>query len=151
MKTVRILGIGSPAGDDQAGWLVVDELRARGLADGAGVSIDKLDRPGAGLVALLDKVEYAILVDAMRRGDTPGTIHVFSPFDGGVPEADLSSHGFGVLAALALAQALGSLPSRVEIIGIEVASTEPGAAVAPAVRAAARDVAHRISAALGDG
>ena len=31
MSRVRILGIGSPSGDDQAGWLTIDALLAGGL------------------------------------------------------------------------------------------------------------------------
>lgn len=149
MKPVRILGIGSPSSDDQAGWLVIDALQALGVAKGRGVVVDKLDRPGAGLVALLDDAEYAILVDAMQTGAPPGTLHCFNPADGPLPRADLSSHGFGVLAALALAQALGSLPPRVEVVGIEIARAEPGDVVSAPVRSAVEEVARQITMALG--
>ncbi len=57
MTRVRILGIGSPAGDDRAGWLVVDALRERGLAHAAGVELDKLDRPH----------RVHLIVESMRR------------------------------------------------------------------------------------
>lgn len=146
MKPVRILGIGSPSGDDQAGWLVIDALHALGCANGMGVVTGKLDRPGAGLVALLDDAEHAILVDAMQSGSSPGTLHCFNPADGPLPVAELSSHGFGVLAALALAQALGSLPPRVEVYGIEIASAQPGDAVSAPVRLAIHALAERIAA-----
>lgn len=149
MKPVHILGIGSPAGDDQAGWLVVDVLQALGVANGTGVVVDKLDRPGAGLVALLEDAEHAILVDAMQSGAPPGTLHHFIPADGPLPVTDLSSHGFGVLAALALAQALGSLPSRVEVVGIEIACAEPGGSVSAPVRYAVEEAARRITERLG--
>jgi Ni,Fe-hydrogenase maturation factor len=61
MSRVRILGIGSPSGDDQAGWLVADALQDAGLED---VDIDKLDRPGTSLIPLL-AVSRLILIDAM--------------------------------------------------------------------------------------
>ena len=146
--TLHIYGVGSPSGDDQAGWLVVDALEALGVASGADVVIAKLDRPGAGLVARLDAAGHAILIDAMQSGAPPGTLHRFDPADGPLPAADLSSHGFGVFAALALAQALGRLPPRVEVIGIEIAQAALGDAVSEPVRSAAAKLARRIAATL---
>lgn len=145
---LHIYGIGSPSGDDQAGWLVVDALTALGVGSGAGVVIAKLDRPGAGLVARLDAAEHAILIDAMQSGAPPGTLHRFDPAEVPLPAADLSSHGFGVFAALALAQALGKLPPRVEVIGIEIAQAAPGGAVSAPVRSAAGRVARQLAATL---
>ena len=46
MSRIHIFGIGSPAGDDQAGWLTVDALFAAGLHSEDGFVIEKLDRPG---------------------------------------------------------------------------------------------------------
>lgn len=149
MNWVRILGIGSPAGDDQAGWLVVDALLAAGAA-GEGVGIDKLDRPGAGLIPLLEGVSWVILVDAMQNGGPPGSIRHFDrdswPGYGG----GLSSHGFGVLDALALARELGSLPPRLDLYGIEIGSAGPGEAAGTAVQAAARQLARHLAAELGE-
>lgn len=145
---LHIYGIGSPSGDDQAGWLVVDALTALGVGSGADVVIAKLDRPGAGLVARLDAAEHAILIDAMQSGAPPGTLHRFDPAEVPLPAADLSSHGFGVFAALALAQALGKLPPRVEVIGIEIAQAAPGGAVSAPVRSAAGRVARQLAATL---
>lgn len=145
MKPVRILGIGSPAGDDQAGWLTIDALRALGVSERPDIVLDTLDRPGAGLVALLDGAEHVLLIDALCSGGTPGDIRHFNANDWPAPGADLSSHGFGVLAALALAQALGSLPQRVEVYGIEIASAQAGAPISATVRAAAQTLARRIA------
>ncbi len=143
--TLHILGIGSPSGDDQAGWLVVDALRARGVEAGGHVALAKLDRPGASLLARLEGADHVILVDALQSDGTPGEIHRWIDVDWSLAGADLSSHGFGVLAALALAQALGSLPQRVEVVGIEIASAEPGAPVSPSVRQAVAQLAERLA------
>ncbi|MBS1147427.1 MAG: hypothetical protein H6R08_1603, partial [Proteobacteria bacterium] len=43
MSGVRILGVGSPSGDDQAGWLTVDALLAEGM-QAPRIDIQKLDR-----------------------------------------------------------------------------------------------------------
>ena len=143
--TLHILGIGSPAGDDQAGWLVVDALQARGVDANGRVALSKLDRPGASLLACLEGADRVILVDALQSGGTPGEIHRWIDADWATTGADLSSHGFGVLAALALAQALGSLPQQVEVVGIEIASAEPGTPVSPAVRQVVEELAAQLA------
>jgi hydrogenase maturation protease len=144
MSRVRILGIGSPSGDDQAGWLTVDALQ------GYGIDASKLDRPGAHLVSLLADADHVILIDAMRGGGgEPGKIRRFERHDWRSYGQGLSSHGFGVLDALSLAEALGCLPERLDLYGIEIAAAHPGEAPGAAVRAAATLLAARIAASLG--
>jgi hydrogenase maturation protease len=124
---VRIIGIGSPSGDDQAGWLVVDALAARAdLAQRPDLRIEKLDRPGAALVERLGDADHAILIDAVQSGAAPGTLHRLREGEWAGWRGGLSSHGFGVFDALALAQALQALPPRLDVYGIEIASAEPG-------------------------
>lgn len=146
--TIRVFGIGSPSGDDQAGWLVVDALRAAGL-EGRGIVVEKLDRPGAALVGLLEGTSHAILVDAMQGSGAPGSICRFGRDSWPGYRQGISSHGFGVFAALSLGQALGSLPPRLDLYGIEIASAGPGEAPGAAVQAEAKRLAARILAELG--
>jgi hydrogenase maturation protease len=147
MSRVRILGIGSPSGDDQAGWLTIDALLAAGL-DGA--VIEKLDRPGANLVPLLENASRVILIDAMAGSGRVGEIRRFDQKDWPAYCQGLSSHGFGVLAALSLAQALGSLPPRLDLYGIEIGSANPGDAPCMDVQAAAQRLAAMIASSLSD-
>jgi len=144
MRRVRILGIGSPAGDDQAGWRVVDALRAR-LGARADVALDKLDRPGAGLLAHLEDATHVVLIDAVSSGAAPGTIRRVDRADWRNHAGGLSSHGFGVFDALALAEALGSLPPALALYGVEIGAAEPGDDLTPAVRAAVDELAARIA------
>ena len=143
MSRVRVLGIGSPSGDDEAGWLVVDALQEYGIDAG------KLDRPGATLVSLLAGVEHVILIDAMQGGGVPGQVRRFEGRDWRGYGQGLSSHGFGVLDALSLAEALGCLPERLDLYGIEIAAAHPGEAPGAAVRATATLLAARIAVSLG--
>ena len=143
---VRIFGIGSPSGDDQAGWLTIDALRAH--VGGEGIVIEKLDRPGANLIPLLNDADWVILVDAMQSGNQPGCIKRFDARDWPAYGRGLSSHGLGVLDALLLARELGGLPPRLHLYGIEIGLAGPGEQVGNAVQAATRRLARRIVAGL---
>lgn len=148
MMGVRILGIGSPSGDDQAGWLTVDALFAAGLRSEDGLVIEKLDRPGTSLIPLLDNAAWVILVDAMQGSGPAGRIRHFDLADWPQHTKGLSTHGIGVLDALSLASALGSLPPRLDLYGIEIGSANPGAPAADEIASAARQLAGCIAAAV---
>ncbi len=145
---VRVIGIGSPSGDDQAGWRVVDALATRAFGGSDDVLLEKLDRPGAGLIERFASAECVILVDAVCSGAAPGHLHHLCESDWEAYRGDLSSHGFGVFDALALAQALQVLPPRLEVYGIEIASAEPGTLPGAAVCAAVERLADRLAAVL---
>lgn len=147
MIALRILGIGSPSGDDQAGWLTVDALLAEGVQS-TEIDIQKLDRPGAHLVSLLDDAAWVILIDAIQSQEPAGHIRHFCAADWPAYRHGLSSHGLGVLDALALARELGSLPSRLDLYGIEIGAANPGEPAGSEVRAAAQQLARRIAADL---
>jgi hydrogenase maturation protease len=72
---IRIIGIGSPFGDDAVGLEV-----ARRLAEAPPPNCDVVaaDRPGTDLIELLRDIQGAILVDAVRSGAPPGTLHELS-------------------------------------------------------------------------
>ena len=152
MNRVRILGIGSPSGDDQAGWLTVDALAACGVHADRELAIEKLDRPGANLISLLENTDWVILVDAMQSGGQPGRIRHFDRSEWPAYHHGLSSHGLGVLDALLLAQALVSLPPRLDLYGIEIGSAdpdgEPGACIQQAARQLARHIVTELNAAM---
>jgi hydrogenase maturation protease len=146
MSQVCIFGIGSPSGDDQAGWLTIDALLASRLDGAAAFAIEKLDRPGANLISRLDNASRVILVDAMQGRGQAGRIHRFDQTDWPGFSHGLSSHGFGVLDALSLARELGILPPKLEIYGIEIAAVKPGDLPSAAIQAAAQQLARLIAA-----
>jgi len=148
MSRVRILGIGSPSGDDQAGWLTIDALAACGVRADRELGIDRLDRPGAHLISLLENAGRVLLVDAMQSGNQPGRIKRFDQNAWQDYTHGLSSHGLGVLDALSLARELGKLPPRIDLYGIEIATAGPGDQVSVEVHAAAQQLARRIAADL---
>jgi hydrogenase maturation protease len=141
MNRALVVGVGSPAGDDQAGWRVVDLLGAR-LPDGArALAI----RAPSQLWSVLDDREKLILIDAARTGRPPGTAFRLVWPDPAVETSfGPSSHGVGLGAALALADRLGKLPGRVVLFGIEGQDWGPAEDVSPAVARALPGVCEQV-------
>lgn len=127
-------------GDDAVGLLVGDRLREAGIA-----VTECADEPTR-LLDGWDGVELLVLVDAVRSGAPPGTVHRVELGERGVPpELELtSSHAFGVEQTIELARALGRLPERVVAYGIEAAVLGAGSAVSDAVAAAVEPVANAV-------
>ena len=151
MTPVRIIGIGSPFGDDRLGWDVVDALEASGLLSGfapAWVSANRCDRPGSALLALTQGAEAIILIDAMRTGRAPGTICRLAIHELQAAAGVVSSHGLGVAESLALGQALELLPPTVAIYGIEAQQTAPESGVSLRASAAVPTLLQAIAAEL---
>jgi len=127
-------------GDDAAG-LEVAGLLAGTLPDGVGL----LEREGepTSLIDSWEGAEAVWLVDAVSSGAPAGTVH---RLDAGVEELPrelfhASTHAFGLAEAVELARALGRLPARTIVFGIEGARFEAGDELSAAVGGAAREVA----------
>jgi hydrogenase maturation protease len=114
----RIIGLGSPYGDDQVGWRVIELLRGR-LPDA--IDLLALDRPGAALINWMRQVEHLVLIDAVVSGETPGSLVKLQPADLQPANERLSSHSLALTDAFQLAERLDCLPQRVDIYGIELA------------------------------
>jgi hydrogenase maturation protease len=138
---VRILAVGSPHGDDRACWEVVEWLGQRPVP---GVEAAVLAGP-LDLLGLLEGCTRLVVVDACRSGAAPGTVvRIDWPDARLYGSAGPSSHGVGVAEALALAEALGKLPPRVTLIGVEVGICGPGAEMGPEVQAALPELYRQI-------
>ena len=133
---LRIVGLGSPFGDDRLGWVALEMLQGSAALNegGAGnISFVVLDRPGALLLTHLHDAERVIVVDAVRSGAPPGTLHRLEPGKWAASES-VSSHGFGLAAALELARALDDLPPHLVLHGIEIDPSNAGFSLSEAVR-----------------
>ena len=113
----RIIGIGSPVAGDDLGWLAIDWLRDAGFDRYA--ELLTLDRPGPALLDHLQPAGSVILIDAMEANLAPGTVRELPLEDLIVTARPPSSHEFGLAETLALARALGTLPQRLHVIGIQ--------------------------------
>ena len=140
-------------GDDGFGPRVIDLLSHRPLPD----NVVLRDLGTAGLTVASDLGEYdlAIFLDVMKEGGEPGTLYKrevrVKEIDAWeVKElASLSLHEAGLEGLLKLAKALGTLPSRVLLIGCEPKSLEPGLDLSKEVEGATVEAASLVLKILG--
>jgi hydrogenase maturation protease len=128
-----VLGIGNAwQGDDAAGLAAARRLRERAPE---GVDVRELEGEPVSIVDALDGATEAFLVDAVRSGAEPGTVHRLDVTNEPVPAtlSAASTHTLGVGEAVELARALGRLPGRVVLYGIEAESIAAGDELTPAV------------------
>jgi hydrogenase maturation protease len=140
-----VLGVGNPdRGDDAVGRMVARSLRTRVESD---VRVVEQDGEVTALLAALQTAPRVWLIDAARSGAPPGTIHRIdcSAANPALPRGTVSSHGFGVAEAIALARALGVLPAQCIVYAVEAEAFVSGAALSPPVANAADRLAARIA------
>jgi hydrogenase maturation protease len=111
------------------GPLAAERLRAAGVP-----VLDCADEPTR-LLDLWDGLDTVVVVDALRSGAPPGTLHRVDVGDGPLPrELRLAStHALGIADALELGRALGRAPRRVVVLGVEGASFGMGEELSPEV------------------
>ena len=113
-----VAGIGNVfLGDDGFGVEVARRLGERELP--AGVDVADFGIRGMDLVyALGDDYDAAIFVDAVPRGQAPGTLYVIEP-EVDQNELSLDTHGMDPVKVLRLAGELGPVPERLLVLGCE--------------------------------
>jgi hydrogenase maturation protease len=107
-------------GDDGFGVEVARSLSKRQLPEG--VSVKDYGIRGFDLAyALLDPWDLVIIVDALSRGETTGTLYVVEPELNGPAAAntDLNPHGMDPVRVLSLAASMGSISAQVLVVGCE--------------------------------
>jgi hydrogenase maturation protease len=149
-----VLGVGNAwAGDDAAGLLVARMVRER--APGSVAVIEHEGEPTA-LLDVWDRAKLAIAVDATSGGGGPGAVRVMEATHEPLPAhlTGTSTHAYGLADAIELARALGRLPERLIVVGIEgerfEAGAEPGAAVRGALERATEQVLALLPTARAD-
>lgn len=140
--TPVIIGLGSSHGDDGAGWIVVDHLRAQGWPDDqvrrAVHPSDLLDwcAPDRPLI-LCDACDGPDPVGTLRRRCWPHATWPTPPMRG--------THDLPLPAVLELGRIIGRLPPEVAVWTIEGRDWTPHADVSPAVAEAAVALAATIT------
>jgi hydrogenase maturation protease len=95
--------------------------------------------------------DAAVVVDATSSGAKPGTIIRLDVAATAVRSSlfRYSSHAFGLAEAIELARALGQLPRRLLVFGIEGADFTMGEGLSPEVNAAVPTVVAAITDEMG--
>jgi hydrogenase maturation protease len=136
----RVLALGNPyRQDDGVGPWMAEQLRQ------AGLEVLEVGDDLTRLVEGLAGADEAWVIEAVASSQPPGTLHVLEV--GSAPLAAferLSSHTFGLSEALELARALGVLPPRTVILGIEGRCFGSGEGLSPEVMDAARKLLQAI-------
>ena len=106
-----------------------------------------LDGEATQLVDAWDGRRMAIVIDAIRRGDPPGTVHRLEVGRQPLPPAfnHPSTHGAGLESAVALGQALDRIPGSLVLYGIEPADLAEGPGLSEAVEAALEGLVNRVA------
>jgi hydrogenase maturation protease len=117
-RTVLVAGIGNVfLADDGFGVEVARRLAQRELP--GGVKVADFGIRGMDLAyELQEDYDAAILIDAVPRGQPPGTLYVIEP-DLVNADSVLDAHSMDPVRVLGLARTLGSLPPRVLVLGCE--------------------------------
>lgn len=132
---VVVIGVGNALrGDDAAGLAVAEAIRASAPDD---VAVRVCEEEPSRLIDAFGDAEVAFLVDAVSTGAPPGTVHRFDASDAPVRSLELrsSTHALGIGETLELARALGRLPRRTVVVGIEGTDFVARDGMTPAVAA----------------
>ncbi|MGZ5384268.1 MAG: hydrogenase maturation protease [Acidimicrobiia bacterium] len=134
-----IIGIGNRVrGDDAAGLKVVELL---GLSD----TVLEHDGEPASLIALWEGHDEVVLIDAVTSGGKPGSVIEIDASTSILPAGMCNStHALGPAEAVELARALGKLPAKATLLGIEGRDYSFGAGMSKEVEAAVTAVVKRL-------
>ena len=119
LKRVLVAGVGNVfLGDDGFGVEVVRRLAGRELPEG--VEVADFGIRGMDLAyALQDDYDVIVFVDALPRGEEPGTVYLLEPEIEEDRAVALDTHGMDPVRVIKLARALGAKPTRTLVVGCE--------------------------------
>jgi len=112
----------------------------------------ELDDPSEALDAWA-ATDTVIVADAVSSGGHPGDIHVVDAVARTLPAGSWAAggtHALGLAAVVELGRALGRLPRRLVLVGVEAGRFDHGAPMSDAVAAAVPGAALAVLAAIDD-
>lgn len=144
-----VIGLGNPdRGDDAVGV----QVARRVAADRPNVRVLELDDPSEALDAWA-AADTVVVADAVSSGADPGCIHVVDAVARTLPAgrwAAGGTHALGLAAVVELGRALGRLPRRLVLVGVEAGRFDHGTPMSDAVAAAVPGAALAVLAAIDD-
>jgi hydrogenase maturation protease len=139
-----VAGIGNIFnGDDGFGSEVAQRLTRRPMPDG--VHVEDYGIRGVHLAyELLEGYDLVVLVDAVARGEPPGTVFVLEPHVDLDDVPPLDSHQMSPRAVLSMVAELGGEIGRLLLVGCEPADVSEGIGLSPPVAAAVEGAARMV-------
>jgi hydrogenase maturation protease len=144
VSRVVVIGVGNPfRRDDGVGPALVAAARPRLPPE---VDVVEIDGEATALLDAWTGAEVAVVVDTVTTGARAGTVHRLEvgrdPLGGTSRFA--TTHALGVGEAVRLGAALGRLPRRIVIVGVEPGDLAHGTGLSDAVAAAVPTAAQRL-------
>ena len=138
-----VIGVGNRSRrDDAIGPRAVEALAAEDRDD---IDLVALDGEPARLVFAWADRPLVVVIDAVRTGAPPGTLHRLDALDRDmIAPPSPSTHGAGVACAVALGRALDRLPDRLMVLGIEPADIDHGEGLSPVVVAVFDELVNQV-------
>jgi hydrogenase maturation protease len=145
-----VIGIGNPdRGDDAVGVRVARWVAAQR----PDLCVLEFDDPSEALDAWAPE-DTVVVADAINSGGDPGDIHVVDVLARKLPAGNWSTegtHALGLAVVVELARALGQLPRRLMVVGVEAAQFDHGTPMSGVVEAAVPAAADAVLTAIDDG
>ena len=136
-----VIGVGNEfRGDDAAGLIVARRIIEQQLSD---IEVVESGGHSAALLELWRGAELAVVVDAVSAGEKPGKVYRFEPIKEPIPQklfSNRSTHDFGLVEAVELSRALGSLPKKLIVYGIVGATFELGESISEEMALAIEEI-----------
>ena len=143
-ETIVVIGVGnSTRGDDAIGGLAAQALAKMQLPE---IHVVEVEGDATQLLEALASAADVIVIDACQSGAAAGTIHRYDAAQERVPAniGCVSSHGFGLAAALELARTFEQLPRRCVVLAIEGEDFTHGAPLSAPVAACFDELMRRV-------
>jgi hydrogenase maturation protease len=141
---VVVIGVGNPYRRDDAAGLVVAQ-RLRQAAPGH-VTVMELEGEPTALLEAWKGAHTVVLIDAVFSGAEAGTVHRLDAQAGAIPQElfRYSTHAVSVAEAVELARALGQLPPKLVVYGIEGKDFRAGVGLSPEVESRVAELTERV-------
>ena len=147
---VVVIGVGNPyRRDDAAGLVVAQRLRKEAPAH---VTVIELEGEPTALLDAWKDAHTVVLIDAVFSGAEAGTIHRLDAQAAAIPQQlfRYSTHAVSVAEAIELARALGRLPPKLVVYGIEGKDFSAGVGLSPEVEGRVAELTERVLRELPD-
>jgi len=125
-----VIGLGNEfRHDDAVGLIAARRLRENGF------TAEEYEGDVATLIDRWRGADGLILMDAVSSGAVPGKLHRLDVSASPLPRElfKSSTHALGLAEAIELSRALGTLPSRVLVFGVEARDFTAGVGLSPEV------------------